>query len=172
MADTMSGGGIKSVGLPIFDGTHKTFQIWWVRFLAYSNVMKFKTALFRNTSQLPESDSTSLDGSITEQALLKIAKTKNATAMTHLTMAFTSEMIMGLVYKSMTAEWPEGVAYLVVELMMKKYKPQDTITHVELRQKLIKVSMKKGQDPSTIFEQIWPVVLKISSSTKHSSWEG
>ena len=69
---------------------------------------------------------------------------------------------MGLVYKSMTAEWPEGVAYLVVELMMKKYKPQDTITRVELRQKLIKVSMKKGQDPSTIFEQIWPVVLKIS----------
>jgi hypothetical protein len=152
MADTMSGGGIKSVRLPIFDGTHKSFQIWWVRFLAYSNVMKFKTALFRNTSQLPESDSTSLDDSIAEQALMKIAKTKNATAMAHLTMAFTSEMTMGLVYKSMNTEWPEGVAYLVVESMMKKYKPQDTITRVELRQKLNKVSMKKGQDPSTIFE--------------------
>ena len=169
MADTTSGvgGGIKSVRLPIFDGAHKSFQIWWVRFLAYSNVMKFKTALFRNTSQLPESDSTSLDDSIAEQALLKIAKTKNATAMAHLTMAFTSESTMGIVYKSMTVEWPEGIAYLVVESMMKKYKPQDTITRVELRQKLNKVSMKKGQDPSTIFEQI----CSIENQYKQCAWK-
>ena len=37
---------------------------------------------------------------------------------------------------------------------MKKYKPQDTITRLELHQKLNKVSMKKGQDPSAIFEQL------------------
>ena len=166
MADSISSGGIKSVKLPIFDGTHKTFQIWWVRFLAYSNVMKFKTALFRNTSLLPESDSTSLDDSNPEQALLKIAKNKNAAAMAYLTMTFTSEMMMGLVYKSMTVDWPEGIAYLVVESLMKKYKPQDTITR-ELRQKLNKVSMKKGQDPSVIFDQIGSIEYQYNTPDKH-----
>ena len=143
------------------------FKIWWVRFLAYANVMKFKTALLRNTSILLESDSTSLDDSNPEQALLKIAKNKNAAAMAYLTMAFTSEMMMGLVYKSMTVDWPEGIAYLVVESLMKKCKPQDTITRVELRQKLNKVSMKKGQDPSTIFEQICSIENQYNAPGKH-----
>ena len=128
--------------------------------------MKFKTALLRNTSILLESDSTSLDDSNPEQALLKIAKNKNAAAMAYLTMAFTSEMMMGLVYKSMTVDWPEGIAYLVVESLMKKYKPQDTITR-ELRQKLNKVSMKKGQDPSVIFEKNCSIENQYNAPDKH-----
>ena len=122
-----------------------------MRFLVYA---KFKTALFRGTAGLPERDDTSLDNTNPEQVLQKIAKYKNDSAMTNLTMAFTSEKTMGFIYKSMTVEWPGGTAFKVVEALMKKYKPQDTITRLELHQKLNKVSMKKGQDPSAIFEQL------------------
>ncbi len=54
--------------------------------------------------------------------------------MANLSMAFTSEKgKMGLVYKAMTPEWPGGLAYLVVEALNKKYRPQGTITRVKLR---------------------------------------
>ena len=74
--------------------------------------------------------------------------------MANLSMAFTSEGTMGLVYKAMTPDWPGGLTYLVTEALNKKYRPQDTITRVELRQKLNKVAMKKNQDPATLFEQV------------------
>ena len=74
--------------------------------------------------------------------------------MANLSMAFTSEGSMGLIYKAMTPDWPGGLAYLVVEQLFKKYQPQDTVTRVELRQMLSKVRMKKGVDPATLFEQL------------------
>jgi hypothetical protein len=38
--------------------------------------------------------------------------------------------------------------------LMKKYRPIDTISRVELRQKLNKVTMKKGEDPAALFAQL------------------
>ena len=36
---------VKSLKLPTFDGAHKKFQLWWVRFTAYATVYKFVQAL-------------------------------------------------------------------------------------------------------------------------------
>ncbi len=49
----------------------------------------------------------------------------------------------------LSTEWPGGLAHVVVAGLMKKYRPQDTMTHVELRQRLNQFGMKKGQDPAT-----------------------
>jgi hypothetical protein len=67
--------------------------------------------------------------------------------MTNLTMAFTSEMTMGLVYKAQMEEWPGGLAHLVVAALQAKYMTDDMITKVELRQMLSKVKMKKDEEP-------------------------
>jgi len=75
-------------------------------------------------------------------------------AMANLSMAFTNEACMGLIYKSMSNEWPSGLAYKVIEELMAKYQPQHTITRVEIRQMLNRVSMKKDEDPATSFEKI------------------
>ena len=62
----------------------------------------------------------------TEVGKLKVlAIRRNGVAMANLSMAFTSEGKMGLVYKAMTPEWPGGLAYLVMEALNKKYHPQD-----------------------------------------------
>ena len=82
-------------------------------------------------------------------------------------MAFTSEVAIGLVYKTMCTEWPGGLAHLVVAaLFNKKYQLQDTITRVELRQVLNVIKMKKGKDPSTLFEPISSVKDKYNTATK------
>ena len=41
----MTEGGTKGVRLPVFDGTHKMFQMWWMRFTAYAVVCKFIKAI-------------------------------------------------------------------------------------------------------------------------------
>jgi hypothetical protein len=84
-----------------------------------------------------------------------MAKRCNAVAMANLPMVFTSEGTMGLVYKAMSANWPNGLAYLVIKGLFKKYQPQqDMVTLVELRQMLNKISMKKDANLVTMFEQI------------------
>ena len=70
----------------------------------------------------------------------KIAvKKRNAVAMANLLMPFTSEGTMGLVYKAMSANWPNGLVHQVVKELFKKY----TVTLIKLRQMLNKISMKK-----------------------------
>ena len=61
---------------------------------------------------------------------------------------------MNLVYKSMTKDWPSGLAHMVVKALFEKYRPQDTATRVELCQMLNKVSMKRHEDPAVLFESI------------------
>jgi hypothetical protein len=43
----------------------------------------------------------------------------NAIAMANLTMAFTSEAMMGLVFKAKTQDWPSGLAHLVMSGLYK-----------------------------------------------------
>jgi hypothetical protein len=121
--------------------------------MAYASVHQFTQALKTGgeTAMLASDDVTV--NANTHPQVAK-AKKKNAIAMANLTMAFTSEMTMGLVYKAQTEEWPGGLAYLVVAALKAKYMPDDVITIVKLRWMLRKVKMKKDDEPSILFEQL------------------
>jgi hypothetical protein len=75
-------------------------------------------------------------------------------AMSCFTMAFITDGVMGLVSKAVTKDWPGGLAYLVVQGLMKKYRPVDTISKVEMRQQRNHITMKRGLDPALLFEQL------------------
>jgi hypothetical protein len=49
----------------------------------------------------------------------------------------------------------------------KKYNSQDTISRVELRQRLSAIRMKKNEDPTTLFEQISSTENKFNTSMRH-----
>jgi hypothetical protein len=141
--------------LPTFDGDYKKFQMWWTRFEVFSIYYDFKEALTGEDDKIrPSSDKEEIDAATSEGKVKEEAKKRNQRAMMYLTMAFTSESVMGMVYRSRTAAWPGGLARSVVMSLMKKYRPIDTISRVELRQKLNKVTMKKGEDPATLFAQL------------------
>lgn len=127
----------KSVKLPIFGGAQKDFQIWWTRFMAYGSVYKFAAAL-RETDEtdLPARDDTPLDLTKDDDKRKDAARKRNNIAMANFTMAFTSEALMGLVFKAQSVEWPAGKASRVVKGLMSKYMPKDRISRVELRQML------------------------------------
>jgi hypothetical protein len=56
---------------------------------------------------------------------------------------------MNMVFALATKGWQEGEAYLVVKELMKKYRPLDTVSKIEMRQQLSRIKMKKRNAPIT-----------------------
>ena len=161
----------KSVRLPAFDGTRKGFQMWCTRFLAFAAVYKFEEALQIGGEDMPDDYKEKLDEQVPEEKAMMQAKSRNATAMANLTMAFQSEATMGLVYQAMDKKWPGGLVPKVVAAMFKKFQPNDTVTRVEMRQMLNEVSMKKDDDPSTIFEQLSSIKNRYNTADRQMEQE-
>lgn len=135
--------------------------------MAFAAVYKFTQALkIGGETNLPAKEDTTIDTSTSAGKLQEAAVQRNALAMANLTMSFMSESTIVLVYKAMSTEWPGGLAHLVVAALFKKYRPQDTITRVELRKVLNSIKMKKGKDPATLFEQICSIENKYNIVTK------
>ena len=158
----------KSVQLPTSNGAPKNFQMWWMRFVAYVMVYKFNEAISKDAPDLdlPLNEAEMLDESNDAHKKKIMAKKHNAVAMASLSMAFTSEGTMFLVYKAMNADWPNGLVHLVIKGLFKKYQPQDMVMLVELRQMLNKISMKKDSNLAILFEQIASVENRYSTVTR------
>ena len=118
----------KSVRLPTFNGDDKNFQLWWMCFCVYARVYKFLQATKRMPDpDLPASKGAAIDATTEDGKKQIAAKKANKVCMANLTMAFTSEKLLGLIYKSVTADWLEGLAHQVINTLFKKYMPQDLI---------------------------------------------
>ncbi len=145
----------KSARLPTFSGQREEFQMWWIRFVAHAEMCGFLTALeIGGETTMPDSSTEVLDLTTDDGKLAAASKQRNAMAMANLTMAFDSESLFGMIYKSMSKEYRAGKAHLVVKELFNKYNPEDVVSRVELRKMLAGVSMKDTQDPSTLFEQV------------------
>jgi hypothetical protein len=158
--------GAKAARLPEFDGSHTSFQIWWVRFMAFAMVHKFQQALvIGGEAIMPANDSDPVDETTDAGKLIMKAKDRNARAMANLTLSFTI-VSMGFVYEAMTDAYTGGLAHLVIKALFKKFRPQDTISRVELRVMLNGIKMKKNDDPAVLFNQITSIKQMYNSSTK------
>jgi hypothetical protein len=82
------------------------------------------------------------------------AKRTNQIALVNLTVAFTTKVLMGMIYKARTADWPNGLAWMVMKALQRKYFPKDLVSKIELRRALNAVSIKEEDDPAILFEQI------------------
>jgi hypothetical protein len=72
--------------------------------------------------------------------------------MASFSIAFKTEKAMNIIYAVCTENWSDGEAHLVVRELYKKYRPLDTVSKVEMRQHLSRVKVKKGVNPSELFE--------------------
>ena len=142
---------VKSIQIPLFDGTPKSFSLFWTKFKAFAGMKGFQKALKETAeADLPESE----EAEVAEGSNADKARTRNLDAMTYLTMAFTTESNMTMIMRAQTIEWPSGLAWKVVKELLEKYKPNDNMARVEARMMLNNVSMKSDDDPSVLFEQI------------------
>jgi hypothetical protein len=79
---------------------------------------------------------------------------KNEIAMASFLNTFTTEKAMNIIYSSCNENWPEGEAYLVVQELMKQYQALDAVSKIEIHQRLSRIKMKRGMDPSISFETL------------------
>ena len=144
---------VKSLRIPVFDGKVQNYQVWVTRFRAYAGVFGFAAALIEGGEiNLPTTEETEVDETSDTDAPIRAAKKRNAVAMANLTMAFTTDEAMSLVYDAASTDWPAGLAWKIMLAMKKKYQPDDTISRVELRRQLNSVAMKRNEDPATLFK--------------------
>jgi hypothetical protein len=61
---------------------------------------------------------------------------------------------MKFIYKGFTMDYPDGLAYLVIKALKKKFKPQDATSNLEFTQALMRIKMQPKENPSTLFTQI------------------
>jgi hypothetical protein len=134
MMDSLS---TKSLKLPLFDGEHKEYMIWWSYFEAYAGCFGFLEALEEDT-YMPATSKTPIDDTTSQGKLAAAAKKRKQISMANLTMAFTSKGSMSLIYESKDKAWPMGLAHKVILEMRQEYHLEDTMTQVELRQMLNK----------------------------------
>jgi predicted Zn-ribbon and HTH transcriptional regulator len=140
--------------IPTFDGDAKYFASWWKKFLAYATMNKFKDILKETRDpNLPRKEVSNEDYDLLTKEQRQAIK-KNEIAMASFSMAFITDKAMNIVFLASTEGWEEGEAHLVVKELMKRYRPIDTVSRVEMRQQLAKIQFKKGMDPALIFEQL------------------
>jgi hypothetical protein len=152
----------KLVQSPLFSGA-----IGWIRFLAYANMYKFLPALrIGEEASMPLSNSVVLMDTDTGK-IMAAAKDINSLAMSNLTMAFETKNLFGLICKTMSNDWPGGLAHEVVAQLFNKFSPDDRISRVELRTMLNRVSIKDTEDPSTLFEQVSSIKNPYNTAAHH-----
>ena len=144
----------KSIVMPTFSGKDEDFQVWWTKFKAFATAKGCVSALLGRDADLPDTYDEELDESDSDDMKKIKARIRNDLAMAYLLNAFKSEADISCAYESMDDDWPGGLAYKVVESLLDIYKPEDTVTEVELYAKLLTVKMKKTDNPRILFEQV------------------
>jgi hypothetical protein len=103
---------------------------------------------------LPEKKVNEIDETDENGKLACLLVNRNELAMARFSIAFTTEKAINIIYAACTENWPNGEAHLVVRELYWRYRPLDTVSKVEMYQHLSHVMMKKGVNPSELFETL------------------
>jgi len=141
--------------IPKFNGEQDKFQIWWAQFKAHcSHIGVIEAIGTTRPVNLPTTEDEVIDLSKKDGKLQNQARKANATAMVSLTLAFTKNSLLGMIYSAESVEYPNGEAWKVVSKLMKKCKPDNFMASVELEEELAALSMGRKDDPEELFEEI------------------
>ena len=144
-----------TIRLPQFDGDAGKFQVWWMRFRAYATMNKFVQAIGKTQeADLPAQEDAVLDVTQAAEKRQDEARKRNFQAMASYTMAFTTNGLMGMVYKARTVNWPSGIAAKVTEALFNRYQPVDVLTTMEIKRALFGVRIEPKQNPRILFERL------------------
>ncbi len=135
--------------------------------MAFASVFAFAKALkVGGEYDLPTREDVTIDLTTLEGKAAAAAIKRNSVAVANLTMAFTTDGLMAFIYKSMSDEWPNGAAHEIVKELKNRYHPADTMTRVEMRKQLNKVSMKQKDDPNVLFDKLASIKHQYDTVTK------
>ena len=109
---------IRSVQMSVFDGTHATFQVWWMQFTTFAIIHHFKAAINPEgvEGDLPATEATEI-ATGADGAPARAAKRRNSVAYATLSLALTSEQLVCILVAGQTMAWPSRLAWRVVQAL-------------------------------------------------------
>ena len=105
-----------------------------------------------------------LTGDDTNKALQKVAISRNKLAVASLTVAFDTVALMQKINSAKTDEYKGGLAYLIVQSLMKKYRPMDRISKLDALVELDEIEMDSDEEPDEMFNKIATVKQQYQGS--------
>ena len=66
-------------------------------------------------------------------------------------MAFGSEGLLNKISSACTADWPGGLAWLMMDILKTRFAPNDRMTVVERTRKLNSLKMQENENPVNLF---------------------
>ena len=151
-SETTTSGTVK---LPIFSGERDDYQRWEFQIGAYATLGKFAEAMGTSPeADLPTSDAEVLDLTTDEGKRKDKARERNRRAVASLSIALAQDPVaLSYVYGGTTAEYPNGLAWKVMKSMEDKFAPDNRTGKTDMTGELMKVTMKAGEDPATLFRK-------------------
>jgi tRNA U34 5-carboxymethylaminomethyl modifying GTPase MnmE/TrmE len=153
----------RSIPLPQFSGQEEDYLMWKGKMRGFAMAKDIWVAI-TDAGKLPNKEDDALDAT-TEAVAIK-ARKANSLLMAYLMNAFKKNSDTKIVMNACNNHWPSGKAVDVFDKLNQKYNPKDLQTDLELERKLQKISMKKGDDPDTLFEQIDDIATWYDTNTK------
>ena len=149
---------------PKFDGTKKGWPKFALQMRGRLREKGAHTALTKRDSDLPPSADYECTGA--EKDKQEAALKKFNTATYELMMAVSGvPACMVIVQNTVTDEWPEGQADKIWKKLTEKYAPRDSFTPLEKDAALKKCKIKKGEDPTLLFDKIAEVEAEFGALT-------
>ena len=78
----------------------------------------------------------------------------NAACSAALTLAFTTSTLLEMITSTETTAYKGGIAKDAVKKLFRKYRPNDTISNVEVEAELSNLQFKNGENPERFFEKL------------------
>ncbi len=139
-----------------FSGERKHFPVWLTKataVCALNGVSPSLKAGFKD--MLLANDTILLDKTKPNEFQFIVNKNANLVAMNLLTvMLCDTDAMKMLIDSTKTKDWPNGLAWKLIEKLCTKFKPGDTIASAEQLEKLMKLKLKKNQDPEYLESKI------------------
>jgi len=138
--------------VPKFSRKKSNFSMFAAKAKAYL-AMKFLSAtLSANFKEsLPVNDAVELDVNKPKELVKNKCKAMNLHAMNLLTvMMAENDLMLMMVESAKSKDWPDGLAYVLWDKLLKKFKPFDQVAKAEQTAKLLNLKLKKGEDPSEL----------------------
>ena len=136
------------IRLPTFDRNKANFALYSARFSVYTNMHGLSAAIQEVAdANLPDRHDSTIDETTPKGLLQAKAKRQNACAFAHYTMSFTTEDLLNKIESAKTEEWLEGLAHQVKNELVRDHLPNDTISRVEMRMEIGKITMGDNDDP-------------------------
>ena len=134
------------IHVPTYDGKQKNFEKLREKFEAYCYTR----------ANLPTAMIVKFSTDKDIEKLQKESVVRNTKAMALLIMTLTTPTCRVIIHTSKMAnlDWPTGLAWDVMKRLQAKYKPDDTISAVELNSRLNRLKIKENDHPDVLFDKL------------------